>query len=214
MITRTIPHLPALDVLDMSSVNFSMENKALRLYINTVNWDDYPYMPIVVVDIARTNHYLYLHYFVKGYSLKASYSEDGSPVHKDSCVEFFVKTPDSPHNYTNFEFNCIGTCDAAYRESRTEKKGFTAEEYATIKRYSTVGGRSFDEKTGIYAWELTVSIPFTLLGLNPKKLPKTIRANFYKCADETQYPHFLSWAPIPVAAPDFHRPEFFEELYL
>lgn len=213
MKTLKIPNLPALDVLDLSSVDYFLENKALRLYINTVNWEDYPYKPVAVVDVARTNKNLYLRYFVRGYSLKASYGTDGSPVHKDSCVEFFVKTPGSVHNYTNFEFNCIGTCDAAYRQSKTEKTGMTPEEYATIRRHSSLEVKTFEEVTGIFSWELVVSIPFTLMDIDSKKLPEKIYANFYKCADETQHPHFLSWAPINLPEPNFHCPDFFSELY-
>lgn len=208
-----IPNLPALDVLDMLSVDYFLENKALRLHINQVNWEAYPYHPIAVVDLARTDKNLYLHFFVRGNSLKALFAEDGSPVHKDSCVEFFVKPPRGAHKYVNFEFNCIGTCDASYRQSRAEKTGFTAEEYALIRRHSSLGNDTFDEKTGVYSWELTVAIPFTLMGINPKRLPATLHANFYKCADETEYPHFLSWSPIDLPEPDFHCPEYFGELH-
>ncbi|MDR1556412.1 MAG: hypothetical protein LBS88_05185, partial [Tannerellaceae bacterium] len=34
-----------------------------------------------------------------------------------------------------------------------------------------------------------------------------------KCADDTDTPHYLSWNPIAVSAPDFHRPDFFGEIY-
>ncbi|MFA5695554.1 MAG: carbohydrate-binding family 9-like protein, partial [Proteiniphilum sp.] len=36
-----------------------------------------------------------------------------------------------------------------------------------------------------------------------------IRANFYKCGDETAEPHYISWSPIDLPAPDFHAPQFF-----
>ena len=41
---------------------------------------------------------------------------------------------------------------------------------------------------------------------------KEIKANFYKCGDELQTPHFLSWNPIQIEQPDFHRPDFFGTL--
>ena len=41
---------------------------------------------------------------------------------------------------------------------------------------------------------------------------KTMRANFYKCGDLLQTPHFLSWAPIDLPQPKFHCPEFFGEV--
>lgn len=209
-----IPNIPALDVLDMLTVDYFLENKALRLYISNANWEEYPYKPITVVDVARTDKNLYLRYFVKGNSLKASYLEDGSPVHKDSCVEFFVKPElEISYNYMNFEFNCIGTCDASYRESRDKKIGLNIDEYALIRRHSSLERKTFEEQTGMHSWELTVAIPFSIMGINPKKLPEKLFVNFYKCADETQHPHYLSWAPIDLPVPNFHCPYFFGELY-
>ncbi|MCD8177452.1 MAG: hypothetical protein LUE98_08525 [Tannerellaceae bacterium] len=207
-----IPYLSTLDVLDLSSVGFLLENKAQREYINVVNWKEYSYKPIVVVDIARSNTSLYLRYFVKGNSLKALYDTDNSPVHEDSCVEFFMKKPDENY-YMNFKFNCIGVCDAARRESRDVKQPLSEEEYKTIRRYPARMVEAFDEQRGVFSWELVVAIPLELMGLDPDNLPEKILANFYKCADDTNAPHFLSWNPIDTPAPDFHRPEFFGELY-
>ena len=86
-----VPYFEALDVLDLSSVGFLME-KAQRESIDVINWEEYPYKPIVAFDIARSKVNLYIRYFVKGNSLKALFTEDGSPVYQDSCVEFFTIT--------------------------------------------------------------------------------------------------------------------------
>ncbi|MCD8267110.1 MAG: hypothetical protein LUD46_00645 [Parabacteroides sp.] len=207
-----VPYLATLDVLDLSSVGYLLESKARRESIDVINWEEYPYKPIVAFDIARSDANLYIRYFVKGNSLKAVYSQDGSPVHKDSCVEFFMKTAED-HNYMNFEFNCIGTCDAARRQSRDIKRSLGTEEYNSIQRYSSLEQKTFTEKLGVHSWELVVSIPFTLMGLDPKNLPEKILGNFYKCADETEFPHFVSWSPIELPEPNFHCPEFFGEIY-
>ena len=114
----------------------------------------------------------------------------------------------------NFEFNCIGTCDASYRESRDSKKSLTPEEYASIRRFSSLPHVAFTEKLGVYSWELVVAIPFRLMGLDPDNLPEKIMGNFYKCADDTEFPHFVSWSPIDLPSPNFHCPEFFGEIYL
>ncbi len=114
----------------------------------------------------------------------------------------------------NFEFNCIGICDAACRQSREQKQSLTPEEYASIRRYSSVKEKPFAEREGLYSWELVVCIPFSLLSIDPANLPEKIKGNFYKCADDTEYPHFLSWNPIDLATPDFHCPRFFGEIYL
>ena len=42
---------------------------------------------------------------------------------------------------------------------------------------------------------------------------KEIRANFYKCGDELDKPHYLSWNPINLEKPNFHCPEFFGTLF-
>lgn len=207
-----VPYLETLDVLDLSSAGFLME-KAQRESIDVTNWAEYPYKPIVAFDIARTKTNLYIRYFVKGNSLKAHYKADGSPVYQDSCVEFFMKQVDAPYYY-NFEFNCIGTCDAACRESRDKKKSLTSEEYASIRRHSTLPRAIFTEKLGVYSWELIVAIPFRVMGLDPDNLPEKILGNFYKCADDTESPHFVSWSPINLPTPNFHCPEFFGEIYL
>lgn len=208
-----VPYLATLDVLDLSSVGFLMESKAQRESIDVINWEDFPYKPVVAFDIARTDANLYIRYFVRGNSLKAHHAVDGSPVYMDSCVEFFMKHPDD-HNYYNFEFNCIGTCDASHRQSRDIKKSLSPEEYTSIRRYSALGRTPFTEKTGLHSWELIISIPFRVMGLDPNNLPEKIAGNFYKCADDTEFPHFVSWNPIDLPTPNFHCPEFFGEIYL
>ena len=207
-----VPYLETLDVLDLSSVGFLME-KAQRESIDVINWEEYSYKPIVAFDIARSKVNLYIRYFVKGNSLKALYETDGSPVYQDSCVEFFMKRVNDP-NYYNFEFNCIGTCDAARRTSRDIKTSLSQDEYKSIQRLPSLKRQSFAEKKGIYSWSLIVVIPFKLMGLDPENLPEKILGNFYKCADDTEYPHFVSWSPIDLPEPNFHCPEFFGEIYL
>jgi hypothetical protein len=206
-----VPYVPALDGLELSMVAERMETDALRQSIDTINWEEYPYKPVVAFDIARGDQELYLHYFVRGLSLRAIADEDGEFVHPDSCVEFFMRPKDDPY-YTNFEFNCIGTCLAARGMSRQDRTPFTSNEYKKIRRYTTIQRESFPEKKGIHAWELTLAIPFELMGLDAAALPDAIRGNFYKCADETAHPHFVTWSPIPLPSPDYHCPTHFGEI--
>lgn len=208
-----VPFLKQFDVLDMSSLDYVMEFKAHREYIDTVNWDEYTYHPIVVFDIARSATHLYIRYLVRESSLKAVHTLDNSPVHQDSCVEFFMKKEEDSE-YMNFEFNCLGTCDASHRQSRDLKTSLSPDEYASIKRHASTRSGAFAEKTGTHNWELLVSIPFTLMGLDPENLPEKILGNFYKCADLTAHPHYVSWSPIDLPAPNFHCPDFFGEIYL
>lgn len=200
-------------MLDISSVGFLMEAMADKQFINHVNWEEYTYTPMAAVNIARTHTRLYFSFAVRGLYLEASTLEDNTPVYKDSCVEFFMQKENDPYYY-NFEFNCIGACDAAKRLSRDAKESLSKFEYSSIHRHSSIERKTFEEKSGLFCWDLNISIPFETMGLNPEKLPEKIKANFYKCADGSSIPHYLSWNPIDLPQPNFHCPEFFGELYL
>lgn len=204
--------IPELDDVNLSEAPQLLETKALRQSIDTINWDEFPYRPIVAFDIARGKKELYIHYFVRGLSVRALSDKDGNYVHEDSCVEFFMRKANEME-YINFEFNCIGTCYAAHHLTRHESTVFTTEEYQAIRRHSSLNKQAFPEKTGIHNWELTVAIPFKLMGLDPNNLPEMICGNFYKCADGTENPHFLTWSPIDLPQPNYHCPEFFGKIY-
>jgi len=208
----TVPFVKSLDKCDLSEVVAIMELHARRESIDVLNWaNDFPYKPVVAFDIARGAKDLYLHYFVRGLSLKAVADEDGEFVHPDSCVEFFMRK-EGEMKYINFEFNCIGTCLAARHESREVSEPLTKQEYKSIRRYTTLQREAFAEKKGIYSWELTVAIPFSLMGLDAANLPVKIYGNFYKCADDTENPHYVTWSPINLPRPNYHCPEFFGEI--
>lgn len=193
-----------------------METRALRLPVMLNNWpEQYPYAPITTADIAYSDSGIYCRFWSKGLGLKASYTEDGDRVHEDSCVEFFMQLPGEEH-YFNFEFNCIGTCDAARRKSREVSTPLNEDEYATIRRATSErGGVIFNRPQGIHPFWIAVFIPFGLVGLdvNSPSFPDHFLANFYKCGDKTNNPHFVSWMPVRAEAPDFHRPECFHPIY-
>ena len=202
-----------LNDIELESASELMDGFGHRDLVENLNWKEtYPYRPITLFNIARSNNSIFIKYSVRGSMLRAIYSNDLEPVNEDSCVEFFCKLPDSD-NYMNFEFNCIGTCNASKRKSKTEGVvRYTLDELAQIKRYPSIGRRAFNEMEGMFEWELTVKIPFTLMGIDPNNLPKKLLGNFYKCADGTDSPHYVSWSPIKTKKPNFHCPEFFGEL--
>ncbi len=207
-----VPYIAELSGKPLSQVSEILEEKGVRQAIDCVNWpEEFPYKPIAAFCVGRDSQYLYIDYFVRGNYLLAVNSEDNSPVWQDSCVEFFLQKPSDKYYY-NFEFNCIGTALASRRTSRHDADHFPAEQMQKILRHSSVGTKPFCEMEGIFPWSLVVAIPFDLVGLDGNHLPESIAANFYKCADGSSLPHYLSWSPIAVEKPDFHRPEFFGEL--
>jgi len=203
----------ALNDIELEAASELMDGFGHRDLVENLNWKEtYPYRPITLFNIARSKDSIFIKYSVRGSMLRAIYSNDLDPVNEDSCVEFFCKLPDSD-SYMNFEFNCIGTCNASKRKSKTEGVvRYTLDELTQIKRYPSIGRRAFNEMEGMFEWELTVKIPFTLMGLDSNNLPEKLLGNFYKCADGTDSPHYVSWSPIKTEKPEFHCPEFFGEL--
>ena len=137
--------------------------------------------------------------------VRATYTEPVSPVHEDSCLEFFFKREDSP-NYFNFEINPNGCLRIQYGPDRADRVDIVRRdgaEYFGIRTCRTPDG-----------WEASYRIPLGFLRLfHPEhRFEDGLLANLYKCGDRTAVRHYLCWSPIDTPKPDFHRPEFFGRL--
>ena len=178
--------------------------------IDTINWQEYGYRPLVQFRMAYADSAFLLQYRVKEQAVLAVATNDNGEVWKDSCVEFFM-TPANDGIYYNFETNCAGTCLLAAGTSRNGREAAERAIVSTIRRQPSLGRHPFGERKGEIEWDLALVIPYACLFKHPGYSPagKTIRANFYKCGDNLTVPHFLSWNPIKTERPDFHRPEFF-----
>ena len=214
--TVNIPYVPQLDTLDNAEdVAALLDRCGVRRTIGTLNWPaQYPYKPLTTFTAANSGTHLYIDFFVRCNYLRAENSANQSPVSQDSCVEFFVD-PLCDGHYWNFEFNCIGAVNASHRRERADKTPLTDAELDTIRRYASAGTRPFRELEGMFAWNLLVAIPLSLIGVqySPDRAV-AMAGNFYKCASATSAPHYLSWSPIDAPKPDFHRPEFFGTVVL
>ena len=80
-----------------------------------------------------------------------------------------------------------------------------------IEIKSSLGNLPFEEKTGNFEWEIMIRIPLDCFAFDNIKSLSELKAtaNFYKCGEETSEPHYVTWNPIGVENPDYHRPEFF-----
>lgn len=203
-----VPFCEKLDIADFTSLERVMELEGSKSYISEVNWpSEFPYTPTVSFMVARNTTHLIVLYYVRGLDLRASALEDNEMVCHDSCCEFFVSDP-SDGTYYNFEMNCIGTVKAAKRRSREEFQLFDQDRLRSIVRHTSLVRRQMDVE-GIHSWQVAMCIPFELMGFTSDSIPDRLYANFYKCADKSGYPHFLSWNPVGTSNPDFHRPEYF-----
>jgi hypothetical protein len=143
-------------------------------------------------------------------------------VSKDSCVEFFLKPAESP-GYFNFEFNCGGNLLCYYIRNPKKKKGkridyeiLTEEELAMVRREASLPSLITEEIWEPVHWELAFYIPYSLITrftlLTERLFRMDWEGNFYKCADESSEPHWISWTPLPEK--NFHLPEAFGTLRL
>ena len=186
--------------------------------IDKVNWPEtFPYAPETSVEVSNDHENLYLKWHVKGEQLRAVTTDDQGPVWEDSCVEFFCHVP-GEDTYCNFECNCIGAMVGSRRKGRAEDVvPFSSDEMERIERKCTYPREAFEEKDGMFEWTVEEKIPLDLIFQSPIsnfQFPITLRCNFYKCADKTKRPHFVSWQPICLPKPDFHCPQFFGEITL
>lgn len=190
--------------------------------IDCANWASYngEYEPSVRFRIGYTEKEIYLQYLVTENDIKAVYGEDaGSKPYTDSCVEFFA-IPGEGGEYYNLEMNCIGKGTFAGGAQRTDRTRYGDDVLSQIRRESTLGSEAFGTKTFAdngekpYTWKLTVALPVELYSLSEVKPLKgrSIKANFYKCGDDMPQKHYLSWHPIRIEKPNFHRPDHFGTL--
>lgn len=182
--------------------------------VNQVNWvATYPYKPKVEFRMAHTGDAILLHFQVREASVRAKYGNDNGSVWTDSCVEFF-SIPAGDGVYYNIECNCIGTILVGAGATRQNREHAPQEVMDNVQRWSSLGSQPFDERMEETSWNVALIIPYTVFFKHQIQSldGQVIKANFYKCGDELQTPHFLSWNPIGIENPDFHRPDFFGTL--
>ncbi|MCH4148799.1 MAG: carbohydrate-binding family 9-like protein [Prevotella sp.] len=182
--------------------------------VDEVNWaSEYPYKPKMEFAIAHTDHALLIHYRVEEDSVASVAGHDNGKVWEDSCCEFF-SIPADDGIYYNMECNCTGTLLVAAGPEREGRTHAPQAVLQAVKRWSSLGDEPFSERIGAVKWQMALVIPLSTYFLHDIQSlnGQTIRANFYKCGDKLQRPHFLSWNPIAIEKPDFHRPDYFGEL--
>lgn len=121
----------------------------------------------------------------------------------DSCLEFFFAPDPNDSRYFNFEFNPLGALNLGFgraRPSRVRQIVKNPEELFCPAPFSTEKG-----------WGVRFQVPeeFVRLYFPAFRLEGKSAANFYKCGDKTERPHYLSWADMRADTPDFHRRQDF-----
>ena len=139
-------------------------------------------------------------------------------VCEDSCVEFFF-TPgeERSQGYFNLELNCGGTAYFHHQRGRGSNDiGVDREDFEQIEIAHSMPKIIDPEIVAETPWVVEYRLPFRLLeNYAPLVYPATgvvWLANFYKCADESSHPHWLTWSQVDLPTPEFHQPAFFGRL--
>ncbi len=179
--------------------------------INCQPWaEDYPYKPQVRFRIAHSCQQIMLHFRVEEETVAALATGDNGRVWEDSCVEFFLQ-PQGEGIYYNIECNCAGCLLVGAGEGKGERTHAPQQTLRAVSRWTSLGSGNFAARPQGEPWQLSLIIPVSALYCHDIASLSGLRAsgNFYKCGDLLPKPHFLSWSPISLPAPNFHCPDFF-----
>jgi hypothetical protein len=140
------------------------------------------------------------------------------PVCRDSCVEFFFVPDSTIENriYFNVEMNCGGNMLFHWNSEPRKGKEIAETDCKEVEVYHSLAAKIDPEITEPTTWVAAYRLPIAVLEkysavARPGK-GVVWRANFYKCADATSHPHWLTWAKVDKPRPDFHVPQFFDEI--
>ena len=131
--------------------------------------------------------------------LRSEVTRENGEVCCDSCVEFFLKPDVYDTNYINFELNPKGVMHIGLGKDRYGRQ--LIDEDRSIFRVES------DAKDG--DWSICWYIPDSFLLRYFGQICPVCRANFYKCGDETNKPHYAVWNPVESEKPDYHLSDLF-----
>lgn len=183
-----------------------------RLYfteLKSYHWEaEKPYRPRTYFKIAIVNGVLTARLLCFEAEPRAVYTERDEPAYKDSCLEFFVAPVKDRDEYINIESTSNGTFLCEFGKVKTDRR-FIKEMTKFAPRV-----KPFKDCIGEMCWGVTVTVPNRLIaelyGIDEDEIDfSEVRANFYKCGDDCETPHYLAFSPVTTLPPGFHNPECF-----
>jgi hypothetical protein len=176
------------------------------------------FIPDVRAKMMYDDENLYVIFNVQDRFVRCITSIINGPVWEDSCVEFFFSPDQSlPERYYNLEVNCGGTPLMHYNIIPDKDiKVIHADDIKTIEIAHSLPEITDPEISGPVTWNIEYRIPLTLIeNYSRVTHPKPgieWRANFFKIAENSSNPHYMTWAVVNHPVPRFHLPQFFGSL--
>lgn len=214
-----VENRPAVDELWDSPIWSGIE----PLEVANVHEKSSSHHPKVQLKLLYTAEGLSGRFLVKDQYVRSVAQNFQDMVCTDSCVEAFIEPANGEAGYLNFEMNCGGTLLVHWvQKSGYDENGvrfidnieLTLDDIAGFEIKSTLPKINEPEIVEPTEWSLGFFIPFALferIGKWPAPTSGTTwRANFYKCADKTSHPHWISWQVVEKL--NFHQPDIFGDI--
>lgn len=140
-------------------------------------------------------------------SPRAACTKRDDPIYTDSCLEFFVAPVEGRDEYINVEMNSKGVYLSEFGKGKYDRVFVSSLTELTPDVKSFKGT---DIKGAFWGVNVTLTKQFIC---NLYKIDDfsftTVKANFYKCGDDCEIPHYLAFSPVTTLPPGFHNPECF-----
>lgn len=180
-------------------------------------WTGLDYDGLTIARLCYDEEALHVGFIVFENSIRATCTAMNDMVCNDSCVEFFfMPAPEQDPYYFNFEMNPLGTLLIGHMRKRGDGERVVRESDDIFNIHASQRRRDPQEYKGP-CWQVSYSIPYSFINqyFPDARLGKGahIRANFYKCGDLTQVPHYVSWNEIDSPTPEFHLSRCFGDVY-
>jgi hypothetical protein len=176
----------------------------------------YPkFFPRVQAKMSYDNENLYVIFLVRDRYVRCITNETNGPVWEDACVEFFFSPDISfPDRYFNLEVNCGGTPLMHYNLiPDTNIIPLEIKNIETIEIAHSMPRIIDPEITEPVTWTIEYRIPLKMLEKYSRvTYPDpgiTWKANFFKIAENSSNPHYLTWSVVHNPTPNFHIPQYF-----
>ena len=197
-----------------------MKSYTLKKIAGTPDWDtiptldiDIPYRRITEVkawaQLCWDDAGIHVHLWAKENNIRCEETDPLAEVCCDSCLEFFFR-PTESMRYFNIEYN--PACNI-YLGYGTNLK--TLVRLILNKDTFSFEPQSYRTEDG---WGITYHVPFTFIQhfFPDFKAYEGLKfyGNCFKCGDNTDHPHHMSWNRVELDHINFHTPQFFGRMIL
>lgn len=138
---------------------------------------------------------------------RAVFGNRDDPVYRDSCLEFFVAPFPDKDEYINVEMNSKGTFLCEFGKGKYDRVLVSS-----LTELSPIVEAFNGEDINGAFWGVNVTLTKAFLASVYKMdsiVFETVRANFYKCGDDCEIPHYIAFSTVTTLPPGFHNPDCF-----